>query len=116
MIPGYWRLRLVSGREVAQHIAGSLADRVLKSLAPKFSCEDTMVKKNTARGIPAATMPSDPMVAAMLTGVIYQARLLNRQARLSIPEQEVVSEVISLWRIVMEALAEESKQMGQNQS
>jgi hypothetical protein len=46
----------------------------------------------------------DPAVAAALTGVIYQAKLFNRQARVNVPEEEVVVEVITLWRIVMEAL------------
>jgi hypothetical protein len=47
---------------------------------------------------------ADPQVAATLAGIIYQAKLFNRQARVSVPEEEVVVEVISLWRIVMEAL------------
>ena len=46
----------------------------------------------------------DPAVAATLTGIIYQAKLFNRQAKVSVPEEEVVVEVISLWRIVMDAL------------
>ena len=46
----------------------------------------------------------DPAVAATLTGIIYQAKLFNRQARISVPEEEVVVEVISLWRIVTDAL------------
>jgi hypothetical protein len=44
------------------------------------------------------------MVAATLAGIIYQAKLFNRQARINVPEEEVVVEVISLWRIVNEAL------------
>lgn len=47
-----------------------------------------------------------PVVAATLAGVIYQARLLNRQSKLNIPEQEVISDVVNLWRTVKEALAE----------
>jgi hypothetical protein len=43
-------------------------------------------------------------VAATLTGIIYQAKLFNRQARVNVPEEEVVVEVISLWRIVTDAL------------
>ena len=50
-----------------------------------------------------------PMVAAALTGIVYQARLFNRQARMNVPEQEVISEVITLWRSVMGALAEGEK-------
>ena len=46
----------------------------------------------------------DPAVAAMLTGIIYQAKLTNRQAKVNVPEEEVLVEVISLWRIVMDAL------------
>jgi len=64
-----------------------------------------MAKKRTAKAgkdIPATV---DPMVAAMLTGIIYQARLFNRQARMNVPEQEVISEVLTLWRNVSDALA-----------
>ena len=46
----------------------------------------------------------DPAVAATLTGIIYQAKLFNRQARVTVPEEEMVVEVISLWRVVMDAL------------
>jgi len=58
---------------------------------------------------PSSTSPETqalPVVAATLAGVIYQARLLNRQAKVNIPEQEVISDVVNLWRIVKEALAE----------
>jgi hypothetical protein len=58
---------------------------------------------------PSTTSPETqalPVVAATLAGVIYQARLLNRQSKLNIPEQEVISDVVNLWRIVKEALAE----------
>jgi len=44
------------------------------------------------------------LVAATLTGIIYQAKLFNRQARVTVPEEEVVAEVICLWRIVVDAL------------
>ena len=54
--------------------------------------------------LPKAAEKIDPVVAATLTGIIYQARLFNRQARVNVPEEEVVVEVISLWRIVMDAL------------
>ena len=47
----------------------------------------------------------DPLVAATLAGIIYQAKLTNRQAKVNVPEEEVVVEVISLWRIVMDALS-----------
>jgi hypothetical protein len=46
----------------------------------------------------------DPAVAATLTGIIYQAKLFNRQARVAVPEEEVVAEVICLWRIVVDAM------------
>jgi hypothetical protein len=45
-----------------------------------------------------------PVVAATLAGVIYQARLQNRQAKLNIPEQEVISDVVSLWHTVREVM------------
>jgi len=45
-----------------------------------------------------------PLVAAALTGVVYQAKLLNRQSKLNIPEQEVISEVVTLWQTLMKAL------------
>jgi hypothetical protein len=54
--------------------------------------------------LPKAAEKIDPVVAATLTGIIYQAKLFNRQARVNVPEEEVVVEVISLWRIVMDAL------------
>ena len=50
----------------------------------------------------------DPAVAATLAGVIYNAKLFNRQAKINVPEEEVVVEVISLWRIVMDALGSNS--------
>lgn len=50
-----------------------------------------------------------PMVAATLAGVIYQARLLNRQAKLNIPESEIVSDVVHLWRTVMGVLIPPTK-------
>jgi hypothetical protein len=53
---------------------------------------------------PRAAEAIDPAVAATLTGIIYQAKLFNRQARVNVPEEEVVAEVINLWRIVTDAL------------
>ena len=58
--------------------------------------------------IPKAAENIDPAVAATLTGIIYQAKLFNRQARVSVPEEEVVAEVLGLWRTVMGALNSES--------
>ena len=64
-----------------------------------------MAKKT---GLSKAADKVDPAVAATLAGVIYQAKLFNRQARVNVPEEEVVVEVISLWRIVMDALSSDS--------
>jgi hypothetical protein len=58
--------------------------------------------------LPKGAEKIDPQVAATLTGIIYQAKLFNRQARVNVPEEEVVVEVISLWRIVTNALNSES--------
>ncbi len=51
----------------------------------------------------SGSIPSDaaPLVAASLAGVIYQARLTNRQMKLNIPEDEVVADVLHIWRKVM---------------
>jgi hypothetical protein len=64
-----------------------------------------MAKKKAAKkaGKPAASV--DPFVAAELAGVIYQARLQNRASKLNIPEEEVFSDVIELWRRVMDTLS-----------
>jgi hypothetical protein len=60
-----------------------------------------------ANKAPAPKSPEkvDAAAAATLAGVIYQAKLLNRQAKINVPEQDVVAEVINLWRTVMDALA-----------
>jgi hypothetical protein len=63
-----------------------------------------MAKKPTRPNAARAFEEVNPMVAATLAGVIYQAKLFNRQARVTVPEEEVVVEVVSLWRIVMNAL------------
>jgi hypothetical protein len=63
-----------------------------------------MAKKPTNPKAESVSSAVDPQVAATLAGIIYQAKLFNRQARVTVPEEEVVVEVISLWRIVMEAL------------
>ena len=63
-----------------------------------------MAKKQTSGGAAEPLAQIHPMVAATLTGIIYQARLFNRQARMNVPEQEVVSEVVNLWRVVMGTL------------
>jgi hypothetical protein len=58
---------------------------------------------------PSSTSPESQtllVVAATLAGVIYQARLLNRQSKVNIPEDEVIADVVNLWRVVKDALAE----------
>ncbi len=63
-----------------------------------------MPKKQT-NSSPANSAPEmTPMVAAALAGVIYQARLTNRQSKLNIPESEVISDVVGLWRSLMDEL------------
>jgi hypothetical protein len=66
-----------------------------------------MAKKQKARSATPLDAQLTPMVAATLAGVIYQARLLNRQSKLNIPEEEVVLEVVSLWRAVKDALSQD---------
>ena len=63
-----------------------------------------MAKKPISSKAVKAVDKCDPMVAATLAGIIYQAKLFNRQARVNVPEEEVVVEVITLWRIVIDAL------------
>ncbi len=65
-----------------------------------------MAKKKAARKAGKATAHVDPSVAAQLAGVIYQARLQNRASKLNIPEEEVFSDVIGLWRRVMDTLSQ----------
>ena len=64
-----------------------------------------MAKKQPARKTAKAASGVDPFVAAELAGVIYQARLQNRASKLNIPEEEVISDVIDLWRRVMDTLS-----------
>jgi len=63
-----------------------------------------MPKKATEVSTPKVSPELRPVVAALLAGVIYQSRLLNRQAKLNIPEQEVVTDVVNIWHTVMDAL------------
>ena len=63
-----------------------------------------MAKNKKAAGPGDTLAPVHPIVAATLTGIIYQARLFNRQARMNVPEPAVISEVVNLWRAVTEAL------------
>ncbi len=67
-----------------------------------------MPKTQRAEAAEKALANADPQVAATLTGIIYQARLFNRQARMNVPEEEVVNEVVNLWRNVTRALARSS--------
>jgi hypothetical protein len=64
-----------------------------------------MAKKPSAASAYKPDNDSDSTVAAMLAGVIYQARLINRQSKLNIPEQEVISDVVHLYRVVRDELA-----------
>lgn len=63
-----------------------------------------MPKKQTNSSPANSTPEMTPMVAAALAGVIYQARLTNRQSKLNIPESEVISDVVGLWRSLMDEL------------
>ena len=60
-----------------------------------------MAKKQTSKSANGANGEMTPVVAATLAGVIYQARLLNRQSKLNIPETEVISDVVGLWKTVL---------------
>ena len=63
-----------------------------------------MAKKKVAEEMNELEALVAPVVAATLAGVIYQARLQNRQAKLNIPEQEVISDVVTLYHTVREAM------------
>lgn len=63
-----------------------------------------MAKKQTNSALANTASEITPVVAATLAGVIYQARLSNRQSKLNIPEAEVISDVVGLWRTVMDEL------------
>jgi hypothetical protein len=58
---------------------------------------------------PKTAVKADASVAATLTGIIYQAKLFNRQARVNVPEEKLVAEVLGLWRTVMGALSSAPK-------
>jgi hypothetical protein len=64
-----------------------------------------MAKKKKADDMGDLEALVAPVVAATLAGVIYEARLQNRQAKLNIPEQEVISDVVNLWYTVRGALS-----------
>lgn len=63
-----------------------------------------MAKKQTGRSTTGPDRNLGPLVAATLTGIVYQARLFNRQARMNVPEHAVISEVVNLWHTVTDAL------------
>jgi hypothetical protein len=64
-------------------------------------------KKKAAKKAPASGSDMTPIVAAELAGVIYRAKLENRAAKLNIPEAEVVSDVVQIWRTLREKLSQE---------
>ena len=68
-----------------------------------------MAKKKTEEGFGNSENQMTPVVAATLAGVIYQSRLLNRQAKLNIPDHEIISDVVNIWHEVMAALSRPSK-------
>lgn len=71
--------------------------------------EAKMAKEKKAKSEGSTNEKMAPMVAATLAGVIYQSRLLNRQAKLNIPDHEVISDVINTWHTVMDALSHPRK-------
>ena len=68
-----------------------------------------MAEKKASISSDSADNSMTPMVAATLAGVIYQSKLLNRQAKLNISENEIVTDVISTWRTVMDVLSRPKK-------
>lgn len=68
-----------------------------------------MAKKGTAQGTNGTELDLSPLVAASLTGIVYQARLFNRQARMNVPEDTVILEVVGLWQTIRKAMGKNSK-------
>ncbi len=68
-----------------------------------------MAKKQATRGVKSGDREISPLVAATLTGIVYQARLFNRQARMNVREEVVISEVVNLWHTVTDALGRGAK-------
>ncbi len=66
--------------------------------------EGAMAKANRPKSSGEIDALVAPVVAATLAGVIYQAQLQNRQARLNIADEEVTADVVSLWHTVRNAL------------
>jgi hypothetical protein len=96
-----------NGQVPAEDVPAIVAEQpMLESpLNENHNFEEIMAKKQKAYSGRENLAPVDPAVAATLTGIIYQARLFNRQARMNVPEGEVISEVLNLWRNVIDALA-----------
>lgn len=67
-----------------------------------------MAKKPTTQSGAGADAEMTPVVAATLAGVIYQARLANRQFKLNIPESEVIEDVVGLWRMLMSEMGQKA--------
>jgi len=61
--------------------------------------------REVARQAAPAGNDLTPVVAAELAGVIYRAKLENRAAKLNISEDEVVKDVLNIWRNVRDKLA-----------
>jgi len=64
-------------------------------------------KKKVVKIADPARNELTPVVAAELAGVIYRAKLENRAAKLNISEDEVVRDVLNIWRNVRDKLAKE---------
>jgi len=62
-------------------------------------------KKSVKKATPAGNNVTS-IVAAELAGVIYRAKLENRAAKLNISEDEVVKDVLAIWRNVRDKLSE----------
>jgi hypothetical protein len=59
-----------------------------------------MAKQTAAKKTVEQAGDMTPIVAAELAGVVYRAKLENRAAKLNISEDEVVDDVIRLYRVV----------------
>ncbi len=68
-----------------------------------------MAKKRNGQDAKKTDMDLTPLVAASLAGIVYQARLFNRQARMNVREESVISEVVTLWRTVKDAMGREAE-------
>src|SRR2546428_12056943 len=75
-----------------------------------YLCEEIMAKKRAAQ---PTNLPMDtdlsPLVAASLAGIVYQARLFNRQARMNVPEEAVISLVGNLLHTDLDKFCREGK-------